>query len=61
VDRDRKFTSVRPCTRDKRPYSLKLREAMLIVIPGIMQSPHNTRLWKRLFLIPIIMASDMRD
>ena len=44
-----------------RPYSLKLREAMLIVIPGIMQSPHNTRLWKRLFLIPIIMASDMRD
>lgn len=35
-----------------RPYSIKLREAMLIVIPGIIQSPHNIRLWKRLFLIP---------
>ena len=44
-----------------RPYSIKLREAMLIVIPGIIQSPHNIRLWKRLFLIPIIMASEMRD
>ena len=44
-----------------RQYSIKLREAMLIVIPGIIRSPHNTRLWKRLFLIPIIMASEMRD
>jgi len=34
---------------------------MLSIIPGIVKSPHNLKLWKRLFLIPIIMASEMRD
>jgi hypothetical protein len=49
-----------PETRLK-PYSIKLREAMLEVIPGIIESPYNLKLWKRLFLIPIIMASEMKD
>jgi len=44
-----------------RLYSLLLREALLLVIPGIVARPTNLQLWKRLFLIPIIMASEMND
>ena len=34
---------------------------MFTVIPQIVAKPKDLKLWKRLFLIPIIMASEMRD